>query len=57
MLYVVLGIIYLLLLIFLGVRSIKNGHWTMFVLGFFSPLFWIIGGLVPPTAGATGLAP
>jgi hypothetical protein len=57
LLYVGLGIIYVFLLIFLGVRSIKNGHWIMFILGFFFPLFWIIGGLLPPTAGNQGLTP
>ena len=56
MLYVGLGIIYLFLLVFLGFRSVKNGHWIMFILGFFFPLFWIIGGLMAPTA-APGLAP
>ena len=46
--YVGLGIIYLFLLIFLGVRTIKNGHWILFILGFFIPLVWILGGLLPP---------
>lgn len=48
MLYVGLGIIYVFLLIFLGVKSIKNGHWIMFILGFVLPVFWIIGGILPP---------
>jgi hypothetical protein len=48
MLYVGLGIIYLFLLVFLGVRTIKNGHWILFVIGFFIPLVWILGGMLPP---------
>ena len=48
MLYVGLAIIYLFLLIFLGVRTIKNGHWILFIIGFFMPLVWIIGGMLPP---------
>jgi len=46
--YVGLGIIYLVLLVFLGVRSIRNGHWVLFILGFLIPLLWIVGGLLPP---------
>ena len=48
MLYVGLGIIYIFLLIFLGVRTIKNGHWILFVIGFFIPIVWIVGGMLPP---------
>jgi hypothetical protein len=48
LLYVGLGIIYVFLLIFLGVRTIKNGHWILFIIGFFIPLVWILGGMLPP---------
>ena len=48
MLYVGLGIIYIFLLIFLGVRTIKNGHWILFIIGFFIPIVWILGGMLPP---------
>lgn len=48
MLYVGLGIIYVFLLVFLGIKTIKNGHWIMFILGFILPVFWIIGGILPP---------
>jgi hypothetical protein len=46
--YVGLGIIYVFLMVFLGVRSIKNGHWVLFILGFILPVLWIIGGVLPP---------
>jgi hypothetical protein len=26
-----------------------TGHWIMFLIGIFIPLFWIIGALLPPT--------
>jgi len=42
----VLAIVYILL--FLGLRSIKRGHWIMFLIGIPIPIFWIIGGLMPP---------
>ncbi len=48
MLYVGLGIIYVFLLVFLGIKTIKNGRWIMFIVGFVFPLLWIIGGVLPP---------
>ncbi len=49
---VLLGAIYVVLLITLGILSIRKGHWVMFIIGIFIPLFWIIGALLPPTRGA-----
>ena len=43
-----LGVLYLLLFLFLGIRSIKRGHWIMFLIGILLPIFWVIGGLMPP---------
>lgn len=40
--------IYILLFLILGLRSIKHGHWIMFLIGIPIPIFWIIGGLMPP---------
>jgi ABC-type multidrug transport system permease subunit len=50
--FVVGGILYLILLVTLGVISIRKGHWVMFIIGLFIPLFWLIGALLPPTANA-----
>ncbi len=44
----VLGVVYVLLFLILGIRSIKHGHWIMFLIGIPIPIFWIIGGLMPP---------
>jgi hypothetical protein len=49
---VLFGAIYVVLLITLGIVSIRKGHWVMFIIGIFIPLFWIIGALLPPTRGA-----
>jgi hypothetical protein len=46
---VLFGVIYIVLLITLGIISIRKGHWIMFIIGIFIPLFWIIGALLPPT--------
>ena len=45
--------LYIVLIITLGVKTLQNGHWVMFIAGFFLPLFWIIGALMTPT-GSTG---
>jgi hypothetical protein len=41
------GIIYVVLLITLGILSIRKGHWIMFIVGLFLPIFWLIGALMP----------
>jgi len=46
--YILLGAIYFVLLVSLGVLSIRKGHWLMFVIGIFLPFFWLIGALLPP---------
>jgi hypothetical protein len=37
-----------ILLVTLGIITIRKGHWVMFIIGIFIPLFWIIGALMPP---------
>jgi hypothetical protein len=44
------ALIWLLLFVFLGIRTLRNGHWVMFLIGIILPLFWLIGALIPPTA-------
>jgi hypothetical protein len=44
-----LGILYVVLFVVLGITSIRKGHWIMFLIGIFLPIFWIIGALMPPT--------
>jgi len=39
--------LYIVLLIWLGLSCLRKGHWVMFILGIFLPLFWIIGALIP----------
>jgi hypothetical protein len=41
------GIIYFILLVTLGIMSIRKGHWVMFIVGLFLPIFWLIGALMP----------
>jgi len=41
------SVLYFVLLLTLGVISIRKGHWVMFIVGIFLPLFWFIGALMP----------
>lgn len=43
----IFGVIYLVLLVTLGIMSLRKGHWVMFIIGIFIPLFWLIGAIIP----------
>ncbi len=43
------ALLWLVLLISLGMTTLRKGHWVMFILGIFIPIFWLIGALMPPT--------
>ena len=57
LLWIGVGLFYVLLLVTLGIVSLRKGHWVMFILGFFFPLFWLIGAMLAPTAAASKPAP
>jgi hypothetical protein len=42
------ALFWLVLLISLGMTTLRKGHWVMFILGIFLPIFWIIGAVMPP---------
>ena len=46
------AVLYIVLIITLGVTTLRKGHWVMFIVGIFLPLFWIIGAVIPPTDSA-----
>ena len=46
--YGIFAVLYILALIFLGITSLRKGHWIMFLLGIPIPIFWIIGAVIPP---------
>jgi hypothetical protein len=41
------GVLYFILLVTLGIISLRKGHWVMFIIGIVFPLFWLIGALMP----------
>ena len=49
--FVIGGVLYFILLVTLGIMTIRKGHWVMFIIGIFLPLFWIIGALMPAKEG------
>jgi len=40
--------IWIVLFVWLGIRTLRNGHGWMFFLGIFFPLLWIIGAFMQP---------
>ena len=48
-----LGVLYVALLVTLGVVTLRKGHWVMFVVGIFLPIFWLVGAVIPPVAART----
>ena len=48
LLWILLGVLYLVCLVVLGVSTLRKGHWVMFIVGIFFPLFWLIGAIMPP---------
>jgi hypothetical protein len=46
------ALLYVVLIVTLGVATIRNGHWVLFILGIFLPIFWIVGALMRPAAAA-----
>ena len=50
--FVISGIIYFLLLVTVGIITIRKGHWVLFIIGIFFPLLWFVGALLPPRVEA-----
>ncbi len=52
MLWILLGILYIVCLVVLGLSTFRKGHYWLFWIGFFFPILWIIGALIGPTENA-----
>jgi len=42
-------VLYIVLLVSLGLTTLRQGHTALFVVGIFFPLLWIIGAVMAPT--------
>ena len=45
-----LGILWLVLMVTLGIMTLRNGHLALFIFGIFLPFLWLIGALLRPRA-------
>jgi hypothetical protein len=41
------ALLWIVLFIFLGIKTLRKGHWVMFLIGIILPIFWIIGAIIP----------
>jgi len=44
---VLAALLWIVLFIFLGIKTLRKGHWVMFLVGIVLPIFWVIGALIP----------
>lgn len=47
--WVLVAVLYLVLLVSLGLTTLRNGRYLLFVVGIFLPVLWIVGGVMGPT--------
>jgi hypothetical protein len=52
LLWILLGIVYVVCWVFLGLATFRKGHYLLFWVGFIFPLLWIIGAVIGPTPRA-----
>jgi len=51
-LWILLGALYLTLFVFLGMATLRKGHYFLFFVGIIFPVLWIVGALLGPTQSA-----
>jgi ABC-type multidrug transport system permease subunit len=56
LLWILLGVLYLMAWFFLGMATLRKGHTALFWIGIFLPILWIFGALMAPTPRAAGAA-
>ena len=47
-LWILLGIFYIAMFVWLGLATLRNGHGWLFFFGIFFPILWIFGALAAP---------
>jgi hypothetical protein len=40
-------LLWLAFLIFLGIRTLRRGHWVIFLIGLVLPIAWLVGAFLP----------
>ena len=41
-------LLWIVLLIFLGIKTLRKGHWVLFLIGLLLPVVWVLGAILPP---------
>ena len=44
-------VIWFILMVWLGLRTLRNGHGWLFFFGLFLPILWIFGAFMQPARG------
>ncbi len=55
-LWFLLAVLYLVILVTLGVTTLRKGHVVLFVVGIFLPFLWLVGAVIGPTPRAAASA-
>jgi hypothetical protein len=53
-LWILCATIYIVVLVTLGISTLRKGHYLLFFVGIIFPVLWLIGGLMGPTPRAAG---
>lgn len=51
-LWIMLGVLYIVLLVSLGMATLRKGHTVLFWVGIIFPVLWIVGAIMGPTPAA-----
>jgi len=51
-LWLLLAVVYVTLFVTLALTTLRKGQYFLFWVGIIFPVLWILGALMPPTAGA-----
>jgi hypothetical protein len=54
-LWVLLGVLYFVILLTLGLATLRKGHLFLFFIGIIFPVLWLVGALIPATPRAAGV--
>ncbi len=49
-----LAVLYLVILVTLGLTTLRKGHVVLFIVGIIFPFLWLIGAVIAPTPRAAG---
>ena len=47
-----LSVLYLVLLFTVAVITFRKGHWVLGLIGFFIPVLWLVGAVLPARRGS-----